>query len=282
MNAISIRVDLGRIGAAGLALALFLMLALPLAALMLSASPAEMAAGTRHPLFAPALGLSLRTTAVSLVFIVVTGTPLAWWLCSSRTRWARLVELVVDLPIVLPPAVMGVALLQAYGRRGAFGGVLETWGISIPFTTAAVVMAQVVVAAPFYVQAAVNAFRGLDRDLLLVARTLGASPTRAILRVAIPVALPGLIGGAALAWARSLGEFGATLLFAGNFTGSTQTMPVAIYTALESDVRVALALSLVLAAIAVVFLFALRLGPNALTRWLRPGASATDTHEGSR
>jgi molybdate transport system permease protein len=117
---------------------------------------------------------------------------------------------------------------------------------------------------------------------LLVARTLGASPTRAILRVAIPVALPGLIGGAALAWARSLGEFGATLLFAGNFTGSTQTMPVAIYTALESDVRVALALSLVLAAIAVVFLFALRLGPNALTRWLRPGASATDTHEGSR
>jgi molybdate transport system permease protein len=136
-------------------------------------------------------------------------------------------------------------------------------GVQIPFTTIAVVLAQIVVSAPFYIQAAAAAFRRVDPDLLLVGRTLGQSSSGAFFRVAVPLALPGLISGAALSWARALGEFGATLLFAGNLTGTTQTMPLAIYMALESDVRVALALSLVLAAVSVLLLFGLRLAPRA-------------------
>lgn len=139
--------------------------------------------------------------------------------------------------------------------------------MQVPFTPGAVVLAQVIVSAPFYVQSAAAAFRRVDRDLLLVARTLGQGPAGAFLRVAVPVALPGLVGGAALAWARAIGEFGATLLFAGNLPGTTQTVPLAIYMALESDVRAALALSLVLAGAAVVLLLALRGVPALWARW---------------
>jgi molybdate transport system permease protein len=184
------------------------------------------------------------------------------------------VEAVVDLPIVLPPAVVGIALLETFGRSGLVGPVLVALGIQIPFTTLAVVLAQVVVSAPFYVQAAAAAFRRVDADLLIVARTLGQTQRGAFLRVAVPIALPGLIGGAALAWARALGEFGATLLFAGNLPGTTQTMPLAIYAALESDVRVAVALSLVLAAVAVFLLLALRLAPSFVARVQTRSASS--------
>jgi molybdate transport system permease protein len=134
----------------------------------------------------------------------------------------------------------------------------------VPFTQVAVVLAQVVVAAPFFIQAAASAFRKLDRDTLIVARTLGASPTGAFVRVAVPIALPGLVVGTSLAWARSLGEFGATLLFAGNMTGTTQTMPLAILTALESDVRISVVFSLVLAAMGALLLFSLRIIPGLL------------------
>lgn len=239
------------------------LLVLPLVALALASSPADLAAGVADPLFAPALWLSARTTVVSLTVIVLGGTPLAWWLASApphRTRW---VEVLVDLPVVIPPAVVGIALLQTFGRGGLLGAQLTALGIQIPFTTTAVVLAQIVVAAPFYVQAAAAAFRRIDPDLLLVARTLGQSPAGAFRRVALPLAVPGLVGGAALSWARALGEFGATLLFAGNLPGTTQTMPLAIYMALESDVRVALALSLVLAGVSVLLLFALRMAPSA-------------------
>ncbi|MEM7155963.1 MAG: molybdate ABC transporter permease subunit [Myxococcota bacterium] len=242
-----------------LAIGLLVLLVLPLVALASSSSPGELAAGLEHPLFWPALRLSAKTTVVSLLVVVVMGTPLAWWIAASTGRSARAVELLVDLPIVIPPAVLGVALLQAYGRSGLLG-------LSIPFTTTAVIVAQVVVSSPFYVQSAATAFRKVDPDLMTVARTLGASPAQAFFRVAVPVAMPGLLGGAALSWARSMGEFGATLLFAGNLPGTTQTMPLAIYTALESDVRAALAISLVLAAIAVVVLLGLRIGPRL---WLR-------------
>ena len=238
------------------------LLVLPLVALLVASSPGDVAAGMRDPLFAPALWLSARTTLTSLVFVVGLGTPLAWWLAEGTGRVNRMVEALVDLPIVIPPAVVGIALLETFGRRGLFGGVLTALGIQVPFTTLAVVLAQIVVSTPFYVQAAAAAFRRVDPDLLIVARTLGQSPRGAFLRVAVPIALPGLIGGAALAWARSLGEFGATLLFAGNLPGTTQTMPLAIYMALESDVRVAIALSLVLAAVSIMLLLALRLAPK--------------------
>jgi molybdate transport system permease protein len=242
------------------------LLVLPLAALLVASSPADFAAGVRSSLFGPALWLSARTTALSLAVVVLGGTPLAWWLSSSTGRSTRFVEAVVDLPIVVPPAVMGIALLETFGRSGLLGPALGAAGIRIPFTTVAVVLAQVVVSAPFYVQAAAAAFRRVDADLLIVARTLGQSQRGAFLRVAVPLALPGLIGGAALAWARALGEFGATLLFAGNLPGTTQTMPLAIYMALESDVRVAVALSLVLAAVSGCLLLALRVAPAATVR----------------
>jgi molybdate transport system permease protein len=242
------------------------LLGLPILALVLSSSPSDLRAGMSHPLFGPALWLTTRTTLFSLFLIVTAGTPLAWWLAVSSGPRVRLVEVLVDLPIVLPPAVVGIALLQTFGRSGLFGGALQSLGIQIPFTTAAVVLAQVVVSIPFYVQSAAAAFRRVERDLLIVSRTLGRSPVGTFFRVALPVALPGLIGGAALSWARAIGEFGATLLFAGNLAGRTQTVPLAIYTALESDLRVALALSMVLGTVAVLLLLALRVAPAVWSR----------------
>jgi molybdate transport system permease protein len=213
-----------------------------------------------------------------MAIVVGTGTPLAWWLAVAPARRTRWIELLVDLPIVVPPAVVGIALLQTFGRSGLLGGALEVVGVRVPFTTLAVVLAQVVVSAPFYVQSAAAAFRRVDPDLLIVARTLGQSPSGAFLRVAVPLATPGLIGGAALSWARALGEFGATLLFAGNLPGTTQTMPLAIYSALESDVRVAVALSLVLAAMAILLLLGLRAAPSVWSRVRSgvPGGLARD------
>lgn len=252
---------LGTVGVV-LAVALALVLALPLVSLALSASLEDLRQGLTDRLFAPALALSLRTTVVSVGLTVLTGTPLAWWLATSSSRAVRVVELVVDLPIVMPPAVVGVALLQAFGRQGLLGPALASAGIGVPFTEAAVVLAQVVVAAPFFVHAAANSFRKLDTDLLIVARTLGASRVAAFLRVAVPLSLPGLVAGASLCWARALGEFGATLLFAGNMTGTTQTMPLAIFTALESDVRTSVVFALVLAALGGLLLLLLRIVPS--------------------
>ncbi len=237
-------------------LPMILLLALPVVALVFSSSPADILIGVKDPIFTPALWLSLWTSIISLFIIVLTGTPLAWRM--SRSENPKFLSLLVDLPIVLPPAVIGIGLLMAFGRN-SFAG--ETFGLQLAFTSAAVVLAQVVVAAPFYIQSAAAAFRRVDPELLQVARTLGQSPKGAFLKVALPIAMPGIIGGAALAWARALGEFGATLLFAGNLGGKTQTMPLAIYSALESDVRVALALALALAGISVFLLLSLRALP---------------------
>ncbi len=262
-----------------LALPMLGLLALPVAALVLGASPADLEAGMAHPLFGPALWLTAQTSVVSLGLVILLGTPLAWWLAVAQGRRRRLVELLVDLPIVLPPAVVGIALLQTFSRQGLLGDTLDTLGLQIPFTTAAVVLAQVLVSAPFYIQSAAAAFRRVDGDLLLVARTLGQSRLGALMRIGLPLALPGLLGGAALAWARALGEFGATLLFAGNLPGTTQTLPLAIYTALESDVRAALAIALVLAGVSVVLLFGLRLLPGI---WAARDASSDNGDTGAR
>jgi molybdate transport system permease protein len=246
--------------AAGYALGggLLAFLVIPVVALFITGSPADWMAGLRHPITVPALLLSVVTTALSLGVIVVFGTPLAWWLGRSEARVARLVETVVQLPIVVPPAVAGLALLLAFGRRGLLGPALQGLGIDIAFSTIAVVLAQVFVAAPFYIQAATTAFAGINENLLVVARTLGARPSTVLFRIALPLARRGLIAGAALAWARALGEFGATLMFAGNLSGRTQTLPLAVYTALESDVRAAQALAVLLVAIALVIIVLLR------------------------
>ncbi len=243
----------------GIAAALLLgFILVPIAALIIGIDASDFLAGLRHPLVGPALRLSLFTTLCSLGVIVLLGTPLAWLLARSTRRMLRWAELAMQLPVVLPPAVAGVALLLAFGRRGLIGGWLDRMGIQAPFTTGAVIMAEVFVAAPFFIQGAVAAFERLDRNLIRVARTLGASPARVFFRVALPIAAPGLVSAAALSWARALGEFGATLMFAGNMTGRTQTLPLAIYTAMESDLRAAQSLSIVLVSVAFALLWALR------------------------
>jgi molybdate transport system permease protein len=226
------------------------LLVVPLVALGISTGVGDVIAGLGHPLAVAALGLSLFTTACSLGLVLLLGTPLAWLLARRSGRLSRAVATLVQLPIVIPPAVSGLALLLAFGRRGLLGPWLESAGIGLPFTTAAVVLAELFVSAPFYVQAAAAAFRRLDPALLLVARSLGAGPARTFFRVALPLSLPGLTTGAALSWSRALGEFGATLMFAGNLTGRTQTLPLAIYTAMETDLRAAKAMSLVLVVVA--------------------------------
>lgn len=247
-----------RLAIAGTGGILALALVLPLAALALTTTRVSLATALSHPLVWPALRLSLLTTLVSLTLVVVLGTPLAWTLARSRSRLARTVETLVELPIVVPPAVAGVALLLAFGRHGVFAGVLYPEGTSLAFTTAAVVLAELFVSAPLYLQAANAAFRRVDARFVVVARSLGASPLRVFVRIALPLAAPSLVAGAAMSWARSLGEFGATLMFAGNLQGVTQTLPIAVYTALESDLGVAQALSVLLMLVALLLLLLAR------------------------
>lgn len=269
MNSRRLHAEKNALAAVGALLVMFL--AAPLVALFVSTSSTDFTQGLRHPLVWPALRLSLLTTSVSLLVIVVLGAPLAWTLARATGRLSRAVETAVQLPIVIPPAVAGVAMLFAFGRRGLLAGWLYPEGWSVTFTTTAVVFAEVFVSAPFFVQAATSAFRRVDPQLVLVARTFGASPLRIFFRLALPLATPGLVAGAAMSWARSLGEFGATLMFAGNLEGRTQTLPLAIYTTLESDLRAAQALSIVLVVVA----FALLLFVRGVLR------GATERDEGS-
>jgi molybdate transport system permease protein len=248
----------------GCFLAAFLLL--PLVALFALNTVQDFLAGLSYALVWPALRLSLLTTVMSLGLVLLFGTPLAWVLARAQGRLVRTLETAVQLPIVIPPAVAGVALLLAFGRRGMLTGRLypESW--TLAFSTTAVVMAEVFVSAPFFVQAATSAFRRIDERLVIVARSFGASPLRVFFRLALPLAAPGLIAGAAMSWARALGEFGATLMFAGNLEGSTQTLPLAIYTALEVDLRAAQAISILLVIVAYALLLTVRAIPLRATR----------------
>lgn len=248
-------------------------LALPVVALFATARVDRLGAELGAPALWQALRLSALTTTLSTLVTVILGTPLAWLLSRARGRRAALAETLLQLPIVVPPAVAGVALLLAFGRRGLLAAPLGALGVSIPFTTLAVVVAELFVSSPFFLQAATSAFRRIDDRLLLVARSFGASPWRVLLRVAVPLAAPGLLAGAAMAWARALGEFGATLMFAGNLEGVTQTLPLAVYTALERDLHAAQAVSLVLVVLAFALLAVVRL---ALRR-VEPGSPAPET-----
>lgn len=201
-----------------------------------------------------ALRLSLITTAISLVITVALGTPLAYLLARRRTRLTWLVEALVDLPLVLPPSVAGLGLLLVFGRRGLLGNGLDAVGLAIPFTTIAVVLAQVFVAAPFYVRAARAAIASVPRDLEDAARVDGASDLRVFTDVTVALARPGIGAGLVMSWARSLGEFGATILFAGNIVGRTQTLPLVVYAEFQAgdlDAAIAAAAVLVLAALSV-------------------------------
>ncbi|MBF8290985.1 MAG: molybdate transporter, inner rane subunit [Chloroflexi bacterium] len=207
-----------------------------------------------------ALALSLGTTAVSLVIAIAIGTPLAYVLARRRSRWKGLLELVVDLPIVLPPSVAGLALLLVFGRRGALGDSLEASGLAVPFTTIAVVLAQVFVAAPLYVRSARAGIERVPRDLEDAARVDGATEFGVFRYVMVPLAAPALAAGLVLTWARALGEFGATILFAGNVVGRTQTLPLVVYAEFQAgDLEAAIAASVVLVLAAVVVLGGVRL-----------------------
>ncbi len=238
-------------------------LLLPLIALLLTVDWVNLPANVSSPLAWQAVRLSAVTTSITLVVVVVLGTPLAWVLARGTHRLLPWLRALVTVPLVLPPVVGGVALLAVWGRGGVLGGPLsETFGISIPFTTVAVIIAEVFVALPFYVISVEGSMRGLDPRYEGIAATLGASPVRTFMTVVIPLVAPGMAAGAALAWARALGEFGATITFAGNFPGRTQTVPLAVFTALEQDPDAALALSVLMLAICVVVLGSLR------SRWL--------------
>lgn len=239
------------------------LIVVPLAGLLLRTDWGRMPEYLSGDAVWPALRLSLITTIATVVACLILGTPLAWALSRTDGPIARIVRALVTVPVVLPPVVGGVALLLAYGRRGILGPSLEAFGITLPFTTTAVILAQVFVSLPFFVLAAEGAMRGVDARLLEIAGTLGASPTRIFTNVALPLAAPGIAAGAALAWARALGEFGATVTFAGSFPGRTQTAPLAIYSALQVDPDAAVALSLVMLLLSVTILVLLR------GRWVR-------------
>jgi molybdate transport system permease protein len=203
-----------------------------------------------------AIRVTLKATLISQALILLVGTPAAYLIASRAFRGRALVVTLVELPLVLPPAVAGIALLAAFGRLGLLGGTFEALGITISFTQAAVVMAVTYVASPFYVRQAIASFEALDRTLLDASRTLGAGPARTFFRVALPLAARGLAAGAALSFARGLGEFGATIMFAGSLQGVTQTVSLAIYAQFDLNFDVALALGglLVVASAAVLFL----------------------------
>ncbi|MDQ1628259.1 MAG: molybdate transport system permease protein [Actinomycetota bacterium] len=216
-----------------------------------------------------ALRLSLVCASAATVLSLVFGVPLAWVLARARFRGHGLLRALVTLPLVLPPVVGGVALLLAFGRRGIVGQYLDSWfGLTLPFTTLGVVVAETFVAMPFLVVTVEGAFRSADRGYEEAAATLGASRLTVFRHVTLPLVAPSLVAGSVLCWARALGEFGATITFAGNFPGRTQTMPIAVYLALERDPKAAIALSLVLLAVSVAVLVGLR------DRWLHTGPTA--------
>jgi molybdate transport system permease protein len=244
-----------------LAALLLLFLALPVISLIVRALGSDRGWDARTlQVLQQALGLSLGTTVLTMLIVVALGTPLAFLLARRPFRGAAAVETLVDLPIVLPPAVAGIALLVTFGRNGLVGQWLDAAGITVGFTTAAVLMAQIFVSAPFYVIAARGGFARVDRDMEAAAADLGAPPGQVFRTVTLPLVMPSLIAGAVLAWARALGEFGATIMFAGSFPGVTQTMPLAIYGRFGAgDMPAALLLSVVLLSASLAVLLGVRI-----------------------
>ena len=247
------------VGAALATAVALLFLALPVAALFLRVSPGTLVAQLGDRAVRDALVVSLKTSAIAHALVLVLGTPAAYVLARRRFPGRALVLALVELPLVLPPAVAGIALLAAFGRAGLLGDELGALGLSIPFTQTAVVLAVAFVESPFYVRQAVAAFEAVDPALLDAARTLGAGPARVFARVALPLALGGLGAGSAVALARGLGEFGATIIFAGSLPGVTQTLPLAIYAELDRSFDVALAIGALFVALGAAVLVSLKL-----------------------
>jgi molybdate transport system permease protein len=234
-------------------------LTVPVLAIFVNTSPGDLLSSLNDPVARDALRLSLVTTALAMLVILAVGTPAAYALATREFRGKSVVTTLVELPLVLPPAVAGIALLAALGPRGILGSWLEDAGIQLVLTTAGVVVALTFVAAPFYLRQAQAAFAAVDPSVVHASRTLGVGEAGTFLRVVVPTGLPGLTAGAALAWGRALGEFGATLMFAGSFRGITQTVPLAIYDRFSEDFPAALALSAVLVCVSAALLLSVKL-----------------------
>jgi molybdate transport system permease protein len=240
-------------------------LCLPLVALFLRVPPGTLLAQLGSEVALDALWVTVKTGLIAHVLVLVFGTPVAYLLGTRDFRGRSLVVAAIEVPLVLPPAVAGIALLTAFGRRGLLGDTFETLGLQIPFTQVAVVMAVAFVASPFYIRQGIAAFAAVDPALLDASRTLGASPAKTFFRIALPLAAAGLGAGSALAWARGIGEFGATIMFAGSFPGETQTLPLAIYAQLDQDRDVAIAIGALLVLLSVTVLVTVK----ALPSWTR-------------
>lgn len=227
-------------------LPLLMFILIPLIALLIRAGPDGVLENLSSPQVLQAIRLSMVSSFSAVLLTVVFGTPVAYYLSHRHYKLHRLVDTLIDLPTVLPPAVAGVALLMAFGRRGLVGAWLDGLGITIPFTTFAVILAQTFIAAPLYIKSAAFGFASIDCELRKAAALDGAGRWQTFLYVMLPMSWMSIMSGCVLTWARALGEFGATIIFAGNFPGRTQTMPLAIYIGFELDLSVALTLSVIL------------------------------------
>jgi molybdate transport system permease protein len=234
------------------------LLGLPLLALLWRAAGRDFFSYVLSPVVLSALKLSLITSAVTVLFTVLSGTPLAFILAHWKFRGKAILELLIDLPVILPPSVAGIALLIAFGRQGVFGAWLAAIGVSLPFTTAAVVIAQTFVSAPLFIRSARIGFAAIDRQLEEAATVEGANEWEIFRYIMFPLTGRALLTGLILTWTRALGEFGATLLFAGNLVGKTQTMSLAIYLGFEQSLGVAIALSVLLLLVSLLFLGIIR------------------------
>ena len=239
-------------------LPILLFLLLPLLALLLRVTPGDFIANLQHKNVLQAVWLSLSTSALTVLFGVSAGLPLAWLLARHKLWGRAWIDTLIELPTVMPPTVAGIALLMAFGRNGLLGRYLDTLGISIAFSTIAVVMAQMFVSVPFFIKSATTGFAEIDKEYEEAASVDGASPLLIFWRITMPLASRSLLTGAVLTWARALGEFGATILFAGNFPGRTQTMPLAIYVGFELDLNVAISLSAILLVVSFAVLFVVK------------------------
>jgi molybdate transport system permease protein len=236
-------------------------LVLPLVTIFVHVPPGDLLHALGNDVTRDALLVSLKTSAIAHAAVLLFGTPAAWVLARKRFVGRGLVLALVELPLVLPPAVAGIALLATFGRAGLLGDELDALGVQIPFTQTAVVLAVAFVESPFYLRGAIAAFEAVDTGLLDAARTLGAAPARVFFRIALPLAAGGLGAASALALARGLGEFGATIIFAGSLQGVTQTLPLAIYAQFEQDFDTALAISALFIVVGALLLVALKLYP---------------------
>jgi molybdate transport system permease protein len=229
-----------------LALPLLLLIAVPIFMLFLQTSPGELIQNLKAEMVLQAVWISLRTTLISLAVTVLAGMPLAYLISHQQFAFKRILDTLIDLPTVLPPSVAGIALLITLGRKGLIGGWLDALGVHIAFTAAAVVLAQVFVSSPFFVRAATLAFSAVDDEIEQAAQLDGASRWQIFRYIIMPLSRNALVSGSMMSWARALGEFGATIIFAGNFPGRTQTMPMAIYLGFEVNLNLAITLAVIL------------------------------------